>query len=135
MLAQSQASVPPAPAWMSMKQLLGSAGLLNMRRNSSSSTVATSLAVSPPDLDRVVVLVGLGHVVQLGVVGQVALEVVDGLDHAVEFALFAAQFLGALGLVPDRRVLERGVDLVQPQCFAVVVKDTPGARRCAREGR
>ena len=36
--AQSQASVPPAPAWMSMKQLLGSAGLLNMRRNSSCST-------------------------------------------------------------------------------------------------
>jgi hypothetical protein len=25
MLAQSQASVPPAPAWMSMKQLSGSA--------------------------------------------------------------------------------------------------------------
>jgi hypothetical protein len=38
MLAQSQASVPPAPAWMSMKQLLGSAGLLNMRRNSRSAT-------------------------------------------------------------------------------------------------
>jgi hypothetical protein len=86
-------------------------------------------------LDRVVVLVGLGHVEQLGVVGQIALEVLDGLDHAVEFALFLAQFLGALGLVPDRRVLQRGVDLVQPQCFAVVVKDTPGARRCAREGR
>ena len=38
MLAQSQASVPPAPAWMSRKQLRGSAGLLNMRRNSRSST-------------------------------------------------------------------------------------------------
>ena len=46
MLAQSQASVPPAPAWMSMKQLPGSAGLLNMRRNSSSSTVARSVCAS-----------------------------------------------------------------------------------------
>ena len=33
--AQSCASVPPAPAWMSMKQLFGSSGLENMRRNSS----------------------------------------------------------------------------------------------------
>jgi hypothetical protein len=39
MLAQSQASVPPAPAWMSTKQLSGSAGLLNIRRNSSCLTV------------------------------------------------------------------------------------------------
>ena len=46
MLAQSQASVPPAPAWMSMKQLPGSAGLLNMRRNSSCSTVSRSLCAS-----------------------------------------------------------------------------------------
>jgi hypothetical protein len=46
MLAQSQASVPPAPAWMSMKQLLGSAGLLNMRRNSSFSTVARKASTS-----------------------------------------------------------------------------------------
>jgi hypothetical protein len=47
MLAQSQASVPPAPAWMSRKQFSGSAGLLNMRRNSSPSMMADSLAVSP----------------------------------------------------------------------------------------
>jgi hypothetical protein len=33
--AQSCASVPPAPAWISRKQGLGSSGLLNMRRNSS----------------------------------------------------------------------------------------------------
>ena len=32
--AQSCASVPPEPAWMSMKQLFGSSGLENMRRNS-----------------------------------------------------------------------------------------------------
>ena len=48
--------------------------------------------------------------------------------------LLAAQLLGPLRLVPDLRVLERGVDLVQPQRFAVVVKDTPGGRpvRCVR---
>ena len=46
MAAQSHASVPPAPAWMSMKQLLGSSGLSNMRRNSSSAMVDSSLAAS-----------------------------------------------------------------------------------------
>jgi hypothetical protein len=40
------ASVPPAPAWMSTKQLPGSAGLLNMRRNSSCSTVSRSASAS-----------------------------------------------------------------------------------------
>jgi hypothetical protein len=44
--AQSHASVPPAPAWMSMKQLLGSSGLSNMRRNSSSAIELSSLAAS-----------------------------------------------------------------------------------------
>jgi hypothetical protein len=47
MLAQSQASVPPAPAWMSRKQGSGSAGLLNIRRNSIFSTSAAILAASP----------------------------------------------------------------------------------------
>ena len=36
-----------APAWMSRKQFNGSAGLLNMRRNSSFSTSSASLADSP----------------------------------------------------------------------------------------
>src|SRR3954467_7560980 len=44
--AQSCASVPPAPAWMSMKQLFGSSGLENMRRNSSAATSVSNLARS-----------------------------------------------------------------------------------------
>src|SRR6185369_10229096 len=44
--AQSCASVPPLPAWMSMKQLAGSSGLLNMRRNSRLPTVLPSRATS-----------------------------------------------------------------------------------------
>jgi hypothetical protein len=102
--AQSQASVPPAPAWMSTKQFSGSAGLLNMRRNSSCSTVSrTGLASASMAPGRRSSPVGLGHLEQLGVVGQVALQVVDGLDHRFERLLLAAQFLGALGFVPDER--------------------------------
>src|SRR5229473_452971 len=44
--AQSCASVPPEPDWMSMKQLLGSSGSENMRRNSRSATVLPACATS-----------------------------------------------------------------------------------------
>src|SRR5258708_3492381 len=44
--AQSWASVPPDPDWMSMKQLLGSSGSENMRRNSRSATVFPACATS-----------------------------------------------------------------------------------------
>jgi hypothetical protein len=39
--------------------------------------------------------------------------VVDRLDDVLQRALLAAQLLGALGLVPDLGVLERGVDFVE----------------------
>ena len=71
------------------------------------------------------VTVGLRHVVELDVVAQVAGQVVDGLDHGFQRAFLATEFLRALGLVPDLRVLERGVDFVESQGFPVVVKDTP----------
>jgi hypothetical protein len=58
--------------------------------------------------------------------------VVDGLDDGLQRALFLAEFLRALGVVPDLGVLQRGVDLGQLQGFLVVVKDTPLARWCAR---
>src|SRR4051794_32933321 len=38
--------VPPAPAWISMKQLFGSIGLANMRRNSMPSTSFCSSCAS-----------------------------------------------------------------------------------------
>jgi hypothetical protein len=39
--------------------------------------------------------------------------VADGVDDGLERLLLAPQFLGPLGFVPDCRVFERGVDLVQ----------------------
>src|SRR4051812_19824678 len=51
--AQSCASVPPEPAWMSRKQLLGSSGLENMRRNSSVPTSCPSLSTSREMLESV----------------------------------------------------------------------------------
>src|SRR3954463_9449514 len=51
--AQSCASVPPEPDWMSMKQLFGSSGLENMRRNSSAATSLSNFATSDATPTRV----------------------------------------------------------------------------------
>jgi hypothetical protein len=56
---------------------------------------------------------------------------IDGLDHGLERLLLAAELLRALRFVPDAGVFEGGVDFVQAQGFAVVVKDTPLARQYA----
>jgi hypothetical protein len=61
--------------------------------------------------------------------------VIDRLDHRLQRLFLATEFLRALRLVPDRRVFEGGVDFPQAQRLAVVVKDTPSARRCALTDR
>jgi hypothetical protein len=57
------------------------------------------------------------------------------LHHRFEQLLLATEFLRPLGLVPDRRILERRDDFVEPQRLVVVVKDTPEALQCAGSDR
>ena len=72
--------------------------------------------------------IGLGHLEELGVVRQAAGEPVERDDDVVERLLLAPELLGLLGIVPDRRILERGVDGPQAFGFGIVVKDTSGDR-------
>ena len=71
------------------------------------------------------VAVLLGHVVELAVVGQLAGQVIEGEHNAVERFFLAAELLGSLGVVPDARVFQRGVDGPQTFGFSIVVKGTP----------
>src|SRR5213079_1998348 len=89
--AQSCASVPPEPAWMSAKQLLGSSGLENMRRNSSAAT-----SLSRRD--------GARHIEQLLRVGEAAADAAERADHGLERLFFLAERLRALRVVPQLRV-------------------------------
>jgi hypothetical protein len=73
------------------------------------------------------------HLEQLGVVGQALGQLVEREHHAVELLFFLAQVLGLLGVVPDRRVFQRGVDGSQALGLGSVVKDTPVARRCGAQ--
>jgi hypothetical protein len=76
----------------------------------------------------------LAHVIEFDVVGELAGELGQSDHHAVESLLFLAQFLGAFRVVPDRGVLEPGVDGSQALRFGIEVKDTPGGLRSWRSG-
>ena len=52
-------------------------------------------------------------------------ELVERADDGLELGALAAEFLGAVGLVPDGRILELAQDLGQALAAALVVKDTP----------
>ena len=87
-----------------------------MRRNSSCSTVASSLAASASiALQAGLVAVGLATSRTARCCRRGCRSGGRWCRPRLEQLLLAAQFLGALGFVPDVGVFERGVDLVQPQ--------------------
>jgi hypothetical protein len=107
MLAQSQASVPPAPAWMSMKQLLGSAGLANMRREFEvGDELLHRVKVGLDRLQRGFVVLFARHLEKLAGVDQRGADAGQRADHGFEGFLFLAQGLGALRVVPELGVFE-----------------------------
>jgi hypothetical protein len=56
------------------------------------------------------------------------------LHDKVEGLLLPAEFLGALGVVPDLGIFEREVDLSEPGFLYIDVKDTSAVRPGGRAG-
>ena len=54
--------------------------------------------------DGVVVVFGAAHFEQLGAVADHGADLVDHQHHVFQLFALAAQFLGALGVIPDIRV-------------------------------
>jgi hypothetical protein len=77
----------------------------------------------------------LAHLVQLEVVTEIAREVRQRDYDAVELLFFLAQFLGLLGIVPDRWIFQRGVNGPQTFRLGIEVKDTPGGLGLGRKDR
>jgi len=80
------------------------------------------------------VLFRFDEVDQLARVGDTLGDSLQLDDGALEPGTLPAQFLGALGGVPDAGVLQFAVYLFEPLALAVVLKDTPSARRGADRG-
>jgi hypothetical protein len=75
--------------------------------------------------DRALVGLRLGEIEQLDGLVQAATQPVERADDSLELGALAAQFLCALRVLPDRRVLELPQDLRQSLAAPLVVKDTP----------
>ena len=78
------------------------------------------------------IALGLGELEQLG-------SFIDALNGAVDFADVGAQartlapeLLGTGGVRPDVRILELAPNFLEPFLLAVVLKETPVTRPCAR---
>jgi len=79
------------------------------------------------------IALGLDQFEQLG-------RLVDSGDDAVDLARgrlearpLATEFLGAFRGIPDARILELAVQLLEPFTLAIVLKGTPSARGCAAQ--
>ena len=134
--AQSCASVPPEPDWMSTKQLFGSSALENMRRNSMlAMSFSAARQVSGHADQRGIVGLGARHLEQFARIAQLAVEQQQVADDALQGLLFAAEFLRALGIAPDVRFFELSPDFDQACLLGVEVKDTSAFPWRGRRGR
>jgi hypothetical protein len=134
--AQSCASVPPAPAWMSTKQFEA----VELARRTCGGTPAARprgdlVDVGDHRSGSAFIVIGLGHVQQLGRVDQAIGVVADLGDRALERGALAAQGLRTLGIVPDRRVFQLAAYFLEPLDLGIEVKDTSGANRACPSGR
>jgi len=80
------------------------------------------------------VLLRLDEVQQFEAVREALVEPGDLLDRRLETRAFATQLLSPLGRVPDLRILELAVYFFESLALAIVLKDTPSARRGAARG-
>ncbi len=133
--AQSWASVPPAPAWMSRKALWESISPRNMRLNSSARTLGLEFrALALEVARRGLVVLGFGQFEQLERGPYRIARPVHLGELGAQARALAAELLGPLGLVPDRRVFELAAHLFEALLLAVVLKETPSRRPRAPRG-
>ena len=124
--AQSWASVPPEPACISRKALLSSISPENMRRNSSpSSNCRQGGKILFYIGDGAFVTLIRGQFQQFRGVSVAPVQSFNGIDDTFQRSAFAAQFLGAAGVVPNTGFSQFPVYLVEAVLAFSIVKDTP----------
>ena len=83
-------------------------------------------------IERAFVVFLDGEVEQVFGIGQTAGELVDGDDNAFQRTALTTDVLRLFRVIPDARIFEFAQDFFQTLLLQIVVKDTPGATRCAR---
>ena len=130
--AQSCASVPPAPAWMSRNALCESILPGNMRWNSSRSHLGGEARRIGFDLaGGLEIALFRGHLQELARVAQAARQLIETVDDLFELGAFLAELLRPIRVVPDAGLLELAGYFLQALVLVVVIKDTSSRSRCA----
>jgi hypothetical protein len=89
----------------------------------------------PPDILRgPLIALPLGELQELRRIGDALGGAIDFGDVSREARTLLSELLRALRLRPDGRVLELPPYLLEALFLAIVLKETPVARRCARPG-
>jgi hypothetical protein len=78
-------------------------------------------------VEGVLVVLHLGQLEQLERAAEALVERLQAVDDPLQRGAFAAEALGLLGLVPDRRAFQFAADFFQTFDLLVVVKGTPSA--------
>jgi len=76
------------------------------------------------------VTLGLGHLEKLDIVVQLLLDGPGGADRLLQPATLAHHLLRRLGVIPQRRVLDLRVELVEPPQRAVPIEEAAKQREC-----
>jgi hypothetical protein len=82
-------------------------------------------------MQGIVVILAARHFEDLARIGEIAVEVTQGDDDAFEGLAFAADFLGARSIIPQRGVFAQFDQFFETPGFGLVVKDTSAAPPCA----
>jgi len=83
---------------------------------------------------RALVPLGLGELQQLAGVADPLGGAVDLADVGAQPCALAPELLGTRRVGPDCRVLQLAADFLEALLFAVVLKETPVAKRCVLRG-
>src|SRR3954451_6471105 len=80
-------------------------------------------------VDQVLVAFGLRELDELSRIGKLAFDRTSRADRMLEPLAFPHDFLRGLGIVPESRVFDLGVELVEPPDRAIPVDEPPEQRR------
>jgi hypothetical protein len=83
---------------------------------------------------RRLIALRLGELQQLGRLIDAPDGAIDLADVGAQAGALAPEVLGARGIRPDVRILELAPNFLESFLFAVVFKETPVAKPCARRG-
>ena len=75
------------------------------------------------------------HPEQVACIAQSLVQLFQGADYRFQLLVFAPQLLGALGIIPDRRIFGQPDDFAQAVAFAFEVKDTSAVPDPGNPGR